>query len=86
MKTSQAALAISKYKLFLTFLELVKFNPKLSEMLDQQLSDPERITYASCKDLARDYQFAWREIKEKYFLQWTKKPHELLDFNPMSNK
>nr|NP_001260450.1 adenosine deaminase, tRNA-specific 1, isoform B [Drosophila melanogaster]NP_609676.1 adenosine deaminase, tRNA-specific 1, isoform A [Drosophila melanogaster]Q9V3R6.1 RecName: Full=tRNA-specific adenosine deaminase 1; AltName: Full=dADAT1; AltName: Full=tRNA-specific adenosine-37 deaminase [Drosophila melanogaster]AAF06773.1 tRNA-specific adenosine deaminase [Drosophila melanogaster]AAF53333.1 adenosine deaminase, tRNA-specific 1, isoform A [Drosophila melanogaster]AGB92985.1 adenosine deam len=86
MKTSQAALAISKYKLFLTFLELVKFNPKLSEMFDQQLSDPERIAYASCKDLARDYQFAWREIKEKYFLQWTKKPHELLDFNPMSNK
>ncbi|EDV58639.1 tRNA-specific adenosine deaminase 1 [Drosophila erecta] len=84
--TSQAALAVSKYKLFLTFLELLKLNPKLSDKFDPPLSDLERITYAGCKDSARDYQFAWREIKEKYFLQWTTKPHELLDFTPLPNK
>ncbi|XP_039496711.1 tRNA-specific adenosine deaminase 1 [Drosophila santomea] len=86
MNTPQAALAISKYQLFLTFLELLKLNPKLSDKFNQPLSDLERNTYASCKELSTDYHFAWREIKEKYFLQWTKKPHELLDFAPMPNK
>ncbi|KAH8353172.1 hypothetical protein KR084_009427, partial [Drosophila pseudotakahashii] len=82
LNTPQAALAVSKYKLFLTFLEFHRFNPKLSEKFNKNLSDLELMTYASCKDLSRDYQLAWRQIKDKYFLQWTKKPHELLDFTP----
>ncbi|XP_017014719.2 tRNA-specific adenosine deaminase 1 [Drosophila takahashii] len=84
--TPQAALAVSKYKLFLSFLELHRSNPKLSEKFDKNLSDLELITYASCKDLSRDYQLAWRQVKDKYFLQWIKKPQELLEFTPKPNE
>ncbi|XP_016989667.1 tRNA-specific adenosine deaminase 1 [Drosophila rhopaloa] len=86
MNTPQAALAVSKYNLFLTFLDLLRFNPKLCEKFNQSITDHERITYASCKVLAADYQLAWRQLKDKYFLQWTKKPHELLNFTPNPNK
>ncbi|XP_016962170.1 tRNA-specific adenosine deaminase 1 [Drosophila biarmipes] len=86
VNTPQAALAISKYKLFLTFKELLRFNPKLSEKFDQNLSDIDLLTYAACKELAEDYQLAWRQVKAKYFLQWTKKPPELLNFSSVPNE
>ncbi|XP_017047960.2 tRNA-specific adenosine deaminase 1 [Drosophila ficusphila] len=84
--TPHAALAVSKYKLFLSFLDLIKTNPKLCEKFDQDTYKFDGTTYASCKDLAADYQQAWRQLKEKYFLQWTKKPHELLTFCKEPNK
>ncbi|XP_017068135.2 tRNA-specific adenosine deaminase 1 [Drosophila eugracilis] len=86
LNTHQAALAISKYNFFLNFLDLLKSKTLLCEMLDINLSDLDHITYSSCKDLAKEYQLAWRHIKDQYFLQWTKKPNELLNFTSNPNK
>ncbi|KAH8409954.1 hypothetical protein KR009_002197 [Drosophila setifemur] len=80
MNSPLAALGVSKYKLFLSFLDLVRSNAGLSEKFQKNISDFDQITYAACKDLAADYQSAWLQIKNKYFIEWTKKPCDLLNF------
>ncbi|KAH8283680.1 hypothetical protein KR018_011649 [Drosophila ironensis] len=76
----QAALAISKYKLFLTFLDCIHANAALSERFQKAITSRENITYASCKSWSTDYQLAWRQLKEQYFCHWTQKPSSLLEF------
>ncbi|KAI8043131.1 tRNA-specific adenosine deaminase 1 [Drosophila gunungcola] len=86
MNTPQAALSVSKYNLFLSFLDILRFNPKLCEKFNENIFNLETMSYASCKDLAANYQMAWRQLKDIYFIQWTKKPNELLNFTPITNK
>ncbi|XP_022224999.2 tRNA-specific adenosine deaminase 1 [Drosophila obscura] len=78
--SAQAALAVSKFKLFLNFLNLQQSHAELREKSQRNLPDLEQMTYASCKDLCEDYQQSWRQLKREYFLQWTCKPNELLNF------
>ncbi|XP_001356244.3 tRNA-specific adenosine deaminase 1 [Drosophila pseudoobscura] len=79
--SAQAALAVSKFKLFLKFLNMLHSHAELREKFQKNLFDLEQISYATCKDLCEDYQQAWCQLKREYFLQWTCKPNELLNFN-----
>lgn len=80
LDTPQAAMAISKYKLMLTFLDLLHSCSELRDKLQLTLSDLEELTYARCKSMSRDHQLAWHQLKTAYFQQWTSKPKELLEF------
>lgn len=80
LDTPQAAMSVSKYKLMLNFLDLLRCSSELREKFKLQLSDLEKLTYSGCKSLASDYQLGWNQLKCDYFQQWTSKPKELLEF------
>ncbi|BFF94095.1 tRNA-specific adenosine deaminase 1 [Drosophila madeirensis] len=84
LESAQAALAVSKFKLFQTFLNLLQSRAELRAKFQRDDSDVELMTYACCKNLCEDYQQAWRQLKEEYFQQWTFKPKGLLDFTSKS--
>ncbi|KAH8238865.1 hypothetical protein KR038_005049 [Drosophila bunnanda] len=70
MNTPQAASAVSKYSLFKSFQDLPCSSPK----------DSDTRSYSASKDSAVEYQLAWNQLKICYFVQWTNKPKELLNF------
>ncbi|XP_068158185.1 tRNA-specific adenosine deaminase 1 [Drosophila tropicalis] len=78
--TPVAALAISKYKLFVCFLELLGSQKEIRKRFDVLIEDLPKLTYATCKQLAKKYQEAWQQLKYEYFEQWTRKPSKLLEF------
>ncbi|KAH8335918.1 hypothetical protein KR074_006045 [Drosophila pseudoananassae] len=80
INTPQAALEISKYKLFLTFLDCVTTNPDLSEKFRRKGTNLAETTYATCKSWSTVHQAAWLQLKDEYFLNWTTKPIHLLNF------
>lgn len=80
LDTPQAAMSVSKYKLMLIFLDLLRCSSELRDKFQLELSDLEKLTYARCKSLASDYQLGWNQLKSNYFEQWTSKPKELLEF------
>ncbi|XP_034669711.1 tRNA-specific adenosine deaminase 1 [Drosophila subobscura] len=84
LESAQAALAVSKFKLFQTFLNLLQSRAELRAIFQRDDSDLEHMTYACCKNLCEDYQQAWSQLKEEYFQQWTCKPKGLLDFTSKS--
>ncbi|KAH8393557.1 hypothetical protein KR200_004571 [Drosophila serrata] len=80
MNTSQAASAVSKYSLFKSYQDLLCSNPKVSDIRSQNVLALEHISYLASKNLAVEYQLAWEQLKSCYFLQWTNKPKDLLNF------
>ncbi|XP_023037149.1 tRNA-specific adenosine deaminase 1 [Drosophila willistoni] len=80
LDTPVAALAISKYKLFLCFLELLRSQKEIRKTLDILTEDLPNLSYGTCKQLATRYQEAWQQLKSEYFEQWTRKPDKLLEF------
>ncbi|EDW86188.1 uncharacterized protein Dwil_GK16285 [Drosophila willistoni] len=80
LDTPVAALAISKYKLFLCFLELLRSQKEIRKSLDILTEDLPNLSYGTCKQLATRYQEAWQQLKSEYFEQWTRKPDKLLEF------
>ncbi|EDV32009.1 uncharacterized protein Dana_GF15620 [Drosophila ananassae] len=80
INSPQAALEISKFKLFLTFLDCISTNPDLSEKFRRKCTNLDEITYATCKSWSTVYQEAWLQLKDEFFLNWTTKPSRLLNF------
>lgn len=80
LDTPQAAMSVSKYKLMVNFLALMRCSSELREKFHLELSDLEKLTYTKCKSMATDYQQAWNQLKCDYFRQWTNKPKELQKF------
>ncbi|KAH8400548.1 hypothetical protein KR222_006182 [Zaprionus bogoriensis] len=78
--TPQAAMAVSKYRLMLNFLDILQCCSELQRRLQLELEDLQELTYAKCKAMARAHQLAWTQLKADYFQQWTCKPKELLEF------
>lgn len=80
LNTTQAALEVSKYKLFINFMDLLSDCSEMREKLGVKLEAVKNLSYAELKALSKDYQLAWQQLKSEYFMLWTNKPKELLEF------
>ncbi|XP_017859718.1 PREDICTED: tRNA-specific adenosine deaminase 1 isoform X3 [Drosophila arizonae] len=80
LNTMQSALEVSKYKLFINFMDLLSGCSEVREKLGLKLEEVKYLSYSELKALSKDYQLAWQQLKSKYFKLWTTKPKELLEF------
>ncbi|EDW13489.1 tRNA-specific adenosine deaminase 1 isoform X1 [Drosophila mojavensis] len=80
LNTMQAALEVSKYKLFINFMDLLSGCSEVREKLGLKLEEVKYLSYSELKALSKDYQLAWQQLKSEYFKLWTTKPKELLEF------
>ncbi|XP_017966319.1 tRNA-specific adenosine deaminase 1 isoform X2 [Drosophila navojoa] len=80
LNTTQAALEVSKYKLFINFMELLSGCSEVREKLGLRVEEIKNLSYSEVKALSKDYQLAWQQLKREYFMSWTTKPKELLEF------